>query len=171
MKFKILKMHITTFYKKPVKRKCKKDIYKDKVTAIFYKNMGIYMEVDDNCSIEKEGIFLCDRTLRHYSNRWNIITKTRRKFKIAEQKCTSTPFINLIRCNFNSIEDNYVTTDASYIPANVTENHVYLSATINLKTKMIESWEASRNNDENLDLQTIIKMCRTNFFLHPEHGS
>jgi putative transposase len=169
MKFKILKMHRTTFYKKPVKRKY--DIYRDKDTTIFHENMGIYGSRRLSVLLEKEGIFLCDRTLRHYLNRWNLITKTRRKFKKAEQKCTSAPFIDLVKRNFNSIEDNYIATDVSYIPANVAGNHIYLSAAVNLKTKMIESWEVSENNDENLVLQTIIKMNRTIFILHSDHGA
>jgi putative transposase len=171
MKFKILKMHRTTFYKKPVKRKYKYDIYQDKVTTIFHENMGIYGSRRLIVLLEKEGIFLCDRTLRHYLKRWNLITKTHRKYNRAGQKCTSAPSVDLVKRNFNPIEDNYIATDVSYIPANVAGNHIYLSAAINLKTKMIESWEVSKNNDENLVLRTIIKMNRTNFILHSDHGA
>ncbi|WP_170264716.1 DDE-type integrase/transposase/recombinase [Spiroplasma tabanidicola] len=50
-------------------------------------------------------------------------------------------------------------------------NNYYLSAAISHKTKKIESWCLSKNNNTQLVVDTITKINKSNFILHSDHGS
>lgn len=171
MKPKILKFHRTTQYKNRVNRKYKYEYLKESVTRIFTESKGIYGSRKIAVILNELGHSILDRTLRNYMFRWNISTLTRRKKKKLEQKNTNVKFKDLVKRNYNPMSNNIIATDVSYIPANVPENHIYLSAAINHKTKMIEAWEISRNNDTALIIKTINNLNRKNFILHSDHGS
>lgn len=171
MKYKILKMHRTTLYKKKKNRTYKFDKFEGIVNEVFTKNMGIYGSRKIVEVLSEQGISISDRTMRNYMQRWNLATKTRVKRRKSEQKDTTVKIKDLVKRNYNPIENNVIATDVSYIPANVIENHVYLSAAINHKTKMIESWKISNKNDTNLVLETINDIGKTDFILHSDHGS
>lgn len=122
-------------------------------------------------SLKEKGIIICDRTLRHYMNRWGLVTKTRIKERVSESKNTNVKYNDLVQRNYNPNIDNIIATDVSYIPANEKQNNIYLSVAISHKTKLIESWELSKFNDTKLVLDTINKLNRTEFIIHSDHGS
>ncbi|WP_131599339.1 hypothetical protein [Mycoplasma marinum] len=59
-------------------------------------------------------------------NRWNLQTKTRKARKKSESKNTKVKYVDLVNRDFNSVEDNIVATDVSYIPARVKNNNIYI---------------------------------------------
>ena len=103
-------------------------------------------------------------------NRWNLKCKTRIARKRSEIKNTKVMYKDLVKRNYNPIDDTIIATDVSYIPADEPQNNVYLSVAISHKTKAIESFKISKTNDIQLVKNTIINIKRNNFILHSDHG-
>lgn len=100
-----------------------------------------------------------------------MITLTRKKRKVSEQKNTKTKFADLVKRNYNPQEDTIIATDVSYIPAKTEQNNLYLSVAISHKTKLVEAWKLSNENDTKLVVETITDLKRENFILHSNHGT
>lgn len=94
----------------------------------------------------------------------------KKKKRKAESKNTNVRYKDLVKGNYNPEVDNIIATDVSYIPANLEERNVYLSAAINHKTKYIESWKISATNDNQLVIDTIASLNRSEFIFHSDHG-
>ena len=103
--------------------------------------------------------------------RWGIITKTRKARKKLESKNLAIRYANIVNRNFNPIKNNIIATDVIYILANEKQNNVYLSIAINHKTKFIESHQLSKENNQQLVLETYKKINRHNIIIHSDHGS
>ena len=165
-------IHRTTFYKtSKTKRVYKFDFIKEKLIEIHNENKMIYGSRRLSILLEKNNISIGDRTLRNYMSRWNIKTKTRVSRKKSESKNTNVKYCDLVKRNFNPVEDNIVATDVSYIAAATEQNNVYLSVVISHKTKMIEAWELNDVNDTELVIDTLKHLNRRDFILHSDHGS
>lgn len=113
------------------------------VTGINYKRVGRYMKY-----LELE---CCVRKAR----------------KNREIKNTKVKFLDLVKRNYSMA--GVVATDVSYIQTNA--GFVYLSAAINHKTKMIESWNMSKYNDSELVLKHFRNMNLKNMIVHSDHGN
>lgn len=170
MKPRILIFHRTTFYKTKIERKYKYDYLKNIVFEIMEDNMWIYGSRKIVQKLEEINICISDRTLRNYMNKWHFVSKTRIKKRKSEVKNTNVRCEDLVKRNYNPKDDNIIATDVSYIPANVPDRHIYLSAAISHKTKLIESWELSLDNNVDLVIKTINKLERTKFIFHSDHG-
>ncbi|ATI73649.1 IS3 family transposase [Mesoplasma florum] len=172
LKASILKIHRTTFYKKPKTKNYKYDFAKKIVENIFNENKRIYgSERISQILLIKFNIHINPRTLRHYMNRWNLKTHTRVRKKKREEKNTNVKFKDLVKRNYNPLENNIIATDVSYIPAKSKNNNVYLSVAISHKTKKIEAWSISEINDTNLVVDTLKQINKTNYICHSDHGS
>ncbi|QGS52408.1 hypothetical protein [Spiroplasma tabanidicola] len=79
MKARIISMYITTFYKKQKIRSYKYNNLKSEVMNILSESKFIYGSRKISILLEKEKIFINDRTLRHYLKRWGFVIKTRIK--------------------------------------------------------------------------------------------
>ena len=161
----------TTFYKEKRKRVYAFDWARERIERLFHDNKKIYGSRKLSILLAKDGISISDRTLRNYMFRWGLRTKTRVSKNISEIKNTNVKYKDLVKRNYNPLEDNIVATDVSYIPAKVEQNNVYLSVVISHKTKQIESWELSNRNDSTLVMKTIKKLKRRNYILHSDHGA
>ncbi|WP_322908486.1 DDE-type integrase/transposase/recombinase [Mycoplasmopsis felis] len=97
----------------------------------------------------------------------------RRKKRRREEKNTNIHFQDLVKRNYNSVNETIFATDVTYIPApkDINQNHIYLSTIIDHKTKFV-TYELSLNNDTNLVIKNIQKTkFPTQFILHSDHGS
>ncbi|AOG60422.1 transposase [Spiroplasma helicoides] len=171
MKARIISMHRTTFYKKPKVRRYKYNNLKNTVEEILKESKFIYGSRKISVLLKEKHMSINDRTLRHYLKRWGFIIKTRIKKRQAESKNINTKFKDLVKRNYNPTIDNIIATDVSYIPGLVEGNNYYLSAAISHKTKKIESWCLSKNNNSQLVIDTLNKINKSNFILHSDHGS
>jgi putative transposase len=172
LKSRLLNIHRTTFYKKTIMRNYQYDLLKNKVLNIFNNLKGIYGCRKIAKILEMSGIEISSRTLSNYMRRWNIFTKTRvTHFKMRESKNTKIDFPDFVKRNYNSDKNNIFAADVSYIPVKVEQNHVYLSVIISHKTKKIESWKLSTNNDSQLVLDTLSTFERKNFTFHSDRGT
>ncbi len=167
----ILNVHRTTLYKKKKPRVYKLDEFKKEICTTFSENKGIYGRRKMKIILKQKGISVNARTLGRCLNRWGLITKTRVAKRKSESKNTNVYCMDLVKRNYNPKEDNILATDVSYIPANTEGNHVYLSVVISHKTKLIESWKLSKNNDTQLVMDTLTNLKRKHFILHSDHGS
>ncbi|PPE06376.1 integrase catalytic domain-containing protein [Mesoplasma corruscae] len=102
--------------------------------------------------------------------RWGLVTLTSKKRRKAEIKNTKVKYNDLVTRNYNSKIDNIISTDVSYIPATAIHNHIYLSVAISHKTKKIELWKISENDDIKLIFVTLDELDRKGFILHSDHG-
>ncbi len=170
-KSKIWKIHRSTFYKKSKQRKYKFSDLKWRVNDIWNDSKMIYGSRKICVILEGQGIKISDRTLRNYMKRWGFITKTRVAKRKAESKNTNVKIADLVNRNFNPSIDNIISSDVSYIPANVKQNNIYLSVAISHKTKLIESWKLSKSNNSDLVVKTIEDLKRKSFIFHTDHGS
>ncbi|WAM11055.1 hypothetical protein ONA00_00800 [Mycoplasmopsis cynos] len=113
------------------------------------------------------------RTLGNYMKRLNLFTFVRRKKRQKEHKNTNVKFADLVQRDYNSKNNTIYATDVTYIPApkDINQNHIYLSAIIDHKTKFV-TYEISLNNDTELVLNNIKNTkFKDNFILHSDHGS
>lgn len=95
----------------------------------------------------------------------------KKSYKAKELKNVIVKIEDLVKRNYNPKTKSIIATDVSYIPANVEKNHIYLSAAINHKTKLIEAWKLSVDNDSKVVIDTLDQISKTNFILHSDHGS
>jgi repressor of nif and glnA expression len=129
-------LHRTTFYKKAKKRIYKFDIYKKDIIKAFNESKFRYGSGRLSQSLYKMGIIISDRTLRNYMNRLNLKCITRVAKRPGEKKYKI--FVpDLVQRDFHGKRIKAKATDVSYIPANELDNFVYLSATIDHKTKFV----------------------------------
>jgi len=168
LKARIFNLDRSNFYKKlGVKKPLRWDWIKPKVVKIFYENKQIYGSGRITAILKKRGINIDERTLRRYMVRWDLIKRKKR-----ESKNINVKYGDLVRRNFNPKEDNIIATDVTYIHANTSNGFVYLSVGISHNTKLIESWYLSEDNDNNLVINTIEKLKRTDLtILHSDHGT
>lgn len=97
--------------------------------------------------------------------------KQKRKTKESKNTCVKVP--DLVKRDYNSCNDNIYATDVTYIPApkDIKQNHIYLSAIIDHKTKFV-TYELSLKNDNELVLNNISNTkFKNHFILHSHHGS
>ena len=161
-------LHRTTFYKKPKKRIYKFDVYKDDIINIFNENKFRYGSGRLSKSLYKKGIIISDRTIRNYMNRWNLKCITRIAKRLGEKKYKI--FVpDLVQRDFHGKKINAKATDVSYIPANEAQNFVYLSATIDHKTKYVH-WSMSKFNDMKLIMDTQKQINEKDYVLHSDHA-
>ncbi|MCU9936835.1 IS3 family transposase [Mycoplasmopsis cynos] len=112
------------------------------------------------------------RTLGNYMKRLNLFTFVRRKKRQKEHKNTNVKFADLVQRDYNSKNNTIYATDVTYIPApkDINQNHIYLSAIIDHKTKFV-TYEISLNNDTELALNNIKNTkFKDNFILHTDHS-
>jgi putative transposase len=172
LKARLLNIHRTTLYKKTIMRNYQYDWLKNRILTIFNNSKGIYGCRKIAKILEMSGIEISSRTLSNYMRRWNIFIKTRvTHFKMRESKNTKIDFPDFVKRNYNSDKNNIFAADVSYIPVKVEQNHVYLSVIISHKTKKIESWKLSTNNDSQLVLDTLSTFERKNFTFHSDRGT
>ncbi|WP_063625868.1 hypothetical protein, partial [Mycoplasmopsis gallinarum] len=108
-------------------------------------------------------IDLNDRTLGRFLSKLKLNATIRKSKKSRELKDTKFNGQNLMQRDFNDTQNrNFKSTDITYIPAtkDAKGNHVFLSAIIDNKTKVIESFALSFYNDLDLVFKNIQK---TNF--------
>ncbi|QBF34971.1 IS3 family transposase [Mycoplasmopsis phocirhinis] len=121
-------------------------------------------------------IHINDRTLGRYLNQLNLKCKLRQKRKRKEIKNTKCQILNTVQRDYNDSQNrNIFATDVSYInaPKDVRENHVYLSAIINHKSKKIVGFRLSKNNNLDFVLDNINDIQNENFdkfIVHSDHG-
>ncbi|SYV97222.1 TRANSPOSASE FOR INSERTION SEQUENCE ELEMENT IS1 [Mycoplasmopsis edwardii] len=91
------------------------------------------------------------RTLENYIKRLSSFTFVRRKKRQNEDKNTNFKFTDLVQRDYISRNNVIYATDVTYIPApkDINQNHIYLSAIIDHKTKFV-TYEISLNNDTQL---------------------
>ncbi|WBP84301.1 hypothetical protein [Mycoplasmopsis edwardii] len=81
--------------------------------------------------------------------------------------------MDLVQRDYNSKNNIIYATDVTCIltPKDINQNHIYLSAIIDHKTKFV-TYEISLNNDTELVLNNIKNTkFKNNFILHSDHGS
>ncbi|WP_223213441.1 hypothetical protein [Mycoplasmopsis bovirhinis] len=90
--------------------------------------------------------------------------KQKRKTKESKNTCVKVP--DLVKRDYNSCNDNIYATDVTYIPApkDIKQNHIYLSAIIDDKTKFV-TYELSLKNDTELVLNNISNTKFKNHFI------
>ncbi|WP_233341716.1 IS3 family transposase [Mycoplasmopsis bovirhinis] len=123
--------------------------------------------------LQEYNIQINPRTLGNYMRKLNLKTFVRQKRKTKESKNTSVKVPDLVKRDYNSSNDNIYATDVTYIPApkDIKQNHIYLSAIIDYKTKFV-TYELSLKNDTKLILNNISNTNFKNYFiLHSDHGS
>ena len=170
---KLLKYHYTTNYKTSKQRKYKFDIYKDIIENEFILSRRRYgRERLSAILFKKYQIDINPRTLGRYINRYGLICPVRRAKRKVEHKKLNVKFKDLVQRIFNPIEDNIVATDVTYIPnVNKYGNHAYLSIAISHKTKLIESWHLSNENNWMLVKDTLKNLKeRPNLIVYSDHG-
>lgn len=160
----------TSFYKIPKPRVYKFDFATQIIIDKFYENQGIYGSRRLSVVLANEGINISDRTLRNYLKRLGLKTRTRVAKRRAEVKNTTIKYPDLVKRDYNPVVDSVLATDVSYISSNEPQNNVYLSIVINHKTKLIESFAISKDNNTKLVIDTIKKVKRKNFIFHSDHG-
>ncbi|MGL4616628.1 MAG: transposase [Mycoplasmoidaceae bacterium] len=95
--------------------------------------------------------------------------------KVKEVKNTKYLIKNIVQRDYNneSLSKRIIATDVTYIPARIgiKQNHVFLSASIDHKTKEIVRWNLSLSNDvENL-LSSLEQVDRSEkIIIHSDHG-
>jgi len=118
--------------------------------------------------LHKKGIDINERTLRHYMKRWNLTTITRVAKRVGEKKY-KIYVPDLVQRDYHGERLNVKATDVTYIPADENQNFVYLSATIDHKTKFVH-WSISKYNDLELVMNTQKQIKDENYILHSDHA-
>lgn len=164
----IFGLHRTTFYKKSKKRTYKYEKFIKDIIFRFHINKSRYGSMRLSQELMKKGINISDRTLRNYMSRLGLKTITRVAKRPGEKKY-KVYVPDLVNRDYHGKYNDIKATDVSYIPANEEGNHVYLSATIDHKTKYVH-WSISKDNDLKLVMDTQKQVKDTDYILHSDHA-
>ncbi|UWV78328.1 IS3 family transposase [Mycoplasmopsis felis] len=92
--------------------------HKKVICKSFYDNKGRYGRSKLAYYINKEyNITINPRTLGNYMKQLNLFTFVRRKKRRREEKNTNIHFQDLVKRNYNSVNETIFATDVTYIPA------------------------------------------------------
>ncbi len=120
-------------------------------------------------------IHISYRQVGRIMNKLGLYCKVRARRKVKEKKITNTGIKDLVKRDYNNEfhGKDIIATDVTYLtsPADVYTNHVYFSAAINHRTKLIEGFKLSTNNDNQLVMDTFINLQgRKDLIVHSDHG-
>lgn len=143
----------------------------------FVKHKGIIGREPISAYLEKENnIQISPRQVGRYlvKNNLHCIIRTKSR-KTKEQKNINVAIEDLVQRDYDNKfhKETIIATDVTYIdsPKDVFNNHVYLSVAFNHKSKKIESYCLSRNNDTKLIIDTFKDLNIDNAIIHSDHGS
>ncbi len=145
-----------------------KEIFEDRKGRVGRKPISIIL-------FKEYGISLSYRQVGRIMNELNLHCRVRAKRKAREKKITDSKIPNIVARDYNNQKHDktILATDVTYIdaPKDVSENHVYLSAIINHKTKLIEGYSLSRFNDNELVMESFKSIAnQKNLIIHSDHG-
>ncbi|WP_435128286.1 DDE-type integrase/transposase/recombinase [Mycoplasma sp. 6243] len=161
------------------KKEEKYEQYREIILKVFYENKQVYGRVKMSIVLrEKYGIYINYRTLGRIMKYLNIKSFVRNKKKVREKKNTKFQKEDLVKRDFNDKDSRgIIATDVTYIPAPADlkpfQNHIFLSAIIEHKTKRILGYSISTKNDLKLvidNFKNIKDFNRDSFIIHSDHG-
>ncbi|WP_435128664.1 IS3 family transposase [Mycoplasma sp. 6243] len=161
------------------KKEEKYEQYREIILKVFYENKQVYGRVKMSIVLrEKYGIYINYRTLGRIMKYLNIKSIVRNKKKAREKKNTNFQKEDLVKRDFNDKDSRgIIATDVTYIPApadlKLFQNHIFLSAIIEYKTKRILGYSISTKNDLKLvidNFKNIKDFNRDSFIIHSDHG-
>ncbi|MGZ9762368.1 IS3 family transposase [Mycoplasma sp. 394] len=161
------------------KKEEKYEQYREIILKVFYENKQVYGRVKMSIVLrEKYGIYINYRTLGRIMKYLNIKSFVRNKKKVREKKNTNFQKEDLVKRDFNDKDSRgIIATDVTYIPApadlKLFQNHIFLSAIIEHKTKRILGYSISTKNNLELvidNFKNIKDFNRDSFIIHSDHG-
>lgn len=163
-----IKQNIKSDKRKLIEKLIKEIFYKYKkrygrnpISIILYKNYNIKLSY---------------RQVGRIMNDLGLFCQIRKKRKNREIKNTRVKIQDIVKRDFDNKKHSQtiLATDVTFIPSpkDVTiQNHVYLSVTINHRTKEIVSYKLSKNNDVRLVIDSLITVNKKNCIIHSDHGA
>lgn len=162
-------------YRPPKTRESKYNIFIKDINETFKDNWGNAGREVMSKLLLRKGISIPPRTVGNIMNRNSLFTNIRVAKRKSETRDMTSDFPDLVQHNFNPIRDNIIATDVKYIrcaEAHSMHYHIYFSAAISHKTKLIESWSLSKNNDIELVYKTLNNIeIRDGMIVHSDHGT
>ena len=146
------------------------------IEEIFYKHKKRYGRKPISIILHKKyKISISYRQVGRIMNNLGLFCHIRKKRKNREIKNTKVYIQNIVERDFDNKnhKQTILATDVTFIPSpkDINQSHVYLSATINHRTKQIVSYKLSKNNDINLIIDSLVDVKQKNCIIHSDHGT
>ncbi len=145
----------------------------EQIKSIQLKSKQTYGYRRVQIALEKQGYHYNHKKILRIMNKYNLLSKIRRKYMYIKPNAVSYQYANILNQNFKTRNINEIwTTDITYIIT--PEGRLYLSAIRDAHDGMVIAYKSSTVQSVKLVADTVkdaIKFAKINTVLHSDQGS